>query len=87
MATEKKPAAKATKAPAKKAVKPAKTVKTLPELEKELAAKQQDLSDARRSHAAGDLVNPRVLTVTRKEIARLKTAITAAKAAEKKESN
>lgn len=63
-----------TKATAKKA----DVVKTVDELRAELATKQQDLNDSRRSHKAGELVNPRVLGQIRKEIARLKTAIRAA---------
>jgi len=68
------------------ASKKAVEVKTLADLQKELAAKQADMIAAKRSHAAGELVNPRVLTVTRKEIARLHTAIRAAELAQK-ESN
>lgn len=51
--------------------------KSLEDLQKDLAAKQNDLLEARRGHRAGELVNPRVITMTRKEIARLKTAIRA----------
>jgi len=61
----------------KKAAKPAVEVKTLADLQKDLAAKQQDLLAARQGHRAGELVNPRTITLTRKEIARLKTAIRA----------
>lgn len=61
-------------------------VKTLEQLRTELAAKQADLLEARRGHAAGELANPRVLTSTKKEIARLQTAIRAAEMSEK-ESN
>lgn len=61
-------------------------VKTLEQLRTELAAKQADLLEARRGHAAGELANPRVLTSTKKEIARLLTAIRAAEMSEK-ESN
>lgn len=64
--TEKKAAVKATE------------VKTIEQLAEELSAKQNDLIEARRSHAAGELINPRVLTSTKKEIARLHTAIRAA---------
>lgn len=39
----------------------------------EIAKKQADLAEAKRSHKAGELVNPRVLRETRREIARLKT--------------
>jgi len=63
-----------TKAIAKKA----DSAKTIEDLRAELVTKQQDLNDSRRSHKAGELVNPRVLGQIRKEIARLKTAIRAA---------
>jgi ribosomal protein L29 len=76
----------AAKKPAAKAVKPAVEVKTLEQLRVELATKQLDQIGYKRSHAAGELVNPRVLTHTRKEIARLHTAIRAAELAEQKES-
>ena len=62
----------------KKTAKKADVVKTIDELCAELAAEQQDLNDSRRSHKAGELVNPRVLGQIRKEIARLHTAIRAA---------
>ncbi len=62
---------------AKKVAKPAKEVKTLADMQKDLAGKQNDLLEARKGHRAGELVNPRVITLTRKEIARLKTAIRA----------
>ena len=62
----------------KKIAKKADVVKTIDELRAELATKQQDLNDSRRSHKAGELVNPRVLGQIRKEIARLHTAIHAA---------
>mgnify|MGYP000147111465 FL=1 len=62
----------------KKTAKKADVVKTIDELRAELATKQQDLNDSRRSHKAGELVNPRVLRQIRKEIARLHTAIRAA---------
>jgi ribosomal protein L29 len=61
----------------KKAVKPAKEVKSLEELQKDLVTKQNDLLAARQGHRAGELVNPRTITLTRKDIARLKTAIRA----------
>jgi len=67
----------------KKAPKAADEVKTLEQLREEVAVKRTELHEAERSHAAGELVNPRVLTVTRKEIARLLTAIRAAELAEK----
>ncbi|HEU0266149.1 MAG TPA: 50S ribosomal protein L29 [Candidatus Saccharimonadaceae bacterium] len=77
MATAKKPA---VKAPVKKAAE----VKSLADLQKDLAAKQADLIEAKRSHRAGELVNPRVITATRKEIARLMTALTEASRKETK---
>lgn len=70
----------------KKTTKTASEVKTVELLREELATKQNDLFEAKRSHAAGELVNPRVITHTRKEIARLNTAIRAAEL-EPKESN
>ena len=71
---------------ADKTTKKAVEVPTLDELRTKLATEQADLLEARRSHAAGELVNPRVITKTRKEIARLSTAIRAAELAEVKES-
>ena len=62
----------------KKTAKKADVVKTIDELRAELATKQQDLNDSRRSHKAGELANSRVLGQIRKEIARLHTAIHAA---------
>jgi ribosomal protein L29 len=67
----------------KKTTKKATEVQTIEQLQEALAAKQADQLQARRGHAAGELANPRVLTVTRKEIARLHTAIRAAELAEK----
>ena len=58
-------------------------MKSLGQLHDELAAKRNDLLEARRGHAAGELANPRVLTSTKKEIARLLTAIRAAETAPK----
>ena len=66
---------KATKPATKKTVKAAKEVKSLADLQKDLASKEADLLAARKGHRAGELVNPRVITLTRKEVARLKTAI------------
>lgn len=63
--------AKATKS------KEAPVVKSLDDLKSELAAKQADMIEAKRGHRGGELVNPRVITHTRKDIARLKTAIRA----------
>ena len=58
-------------------------VKSLEALKKDLAAKQADLLASRKSYRSGELVNPRVLGTTRKEIARLHTAIRAAELVEK----
>lgn len=71
----------------KKTVKTANVVKTIVELRAELETKLVDQLETRRSHAAGELINPRVLTHLRKDIARLNTAIRAAELAEQKESN
>lgn len=62
----------------KKATKQAQEVKTLAQLREDLAAKRAHLVEATRGHRAGELQNPRVLGATRKEIARLLTAINAA---------
>jgi ribosomal protein L29 len=68
---------------ADKKTKKAEEVKTIATLQEELAIKRNDLLEARRGHAAGELANPRVLTATRKDIARLLTAIRAAENAVK----
>ncbi len=81
MADAKKPAAK-TKA---KVVKTAPEVKTLEQLHNELAQLRADQLDSRKSHVQGELVNPRVLTVQRKQIARTLTAINAAQRSALKE--
>ena len=59
-----------TKKTAKAAV-----VKTVDDLNKEVAEKRNDLLQAKRSHAAGELVNPKALRSLRKDIARLLTQI------------
>lgn len=61
-------------AEAKKTAKAA-VVKTIDDLKKELAEKRNDLLQAKRSHAAGELVNPKALRSLRKDIARLLTQI------------
>jgi len=68
---------------ADKKVKKAEEVKSIEQLRADLQTKQADMLAARKSHAAGELVNPRVLTTTRKEIARLNTAIRALELSEK----
>lgn len=59
---------------AKKTAKAA-AVKTVDDLKKEVAEKRHDLLQAKRSHAAGELVNPKALRSLRKDIARLLTQI------------
>lgn len=53
----------------------AAVVKTIDDLKKELAEKRNDLLQAKRSHAAGELVNPKALRSLRKDIARLLTQL------------
>lgn len=76
----------AEKVSTKKVTKKADEVQTVEQLTSKLAGVRQDLLEARRSNAAGELINPRVITHTRKEIARLSTAIRAAELAAVKES-
>lgn len=52
-----------------------KTDAPVVDLHAELASKRNDLIEAKRSHAAGELVNPKALTDLRKDIARLLTKI------------
>lgn len=72
---------------AEKKVKKAEEVKTIDQMRELLAAKQIELLEARKSNIAGELVNPRVITNTRKEIARLLTAIRAEELAGKEKQN
>lgn len=60
---------------AKKPTTKAAKVTSIEDLRSKLETKCQDLDDAKRSHKAGELVNPRVISATRKDIARLHTAI------------
>ncbi len=53
-------------------------VKTAAQLNDDLTALLAENLESRRSHRLGELVNPHVLTVQRKNIARLHTAIAAA---------
>ena len=77
----------ADKKPAvKKTAKQATEVKTIEQLQEELVVKRTDLLEARRGLGAGELANPRIVGDTKKEIARLLTAIRAAEI-EQKESN
>lgn len=54
-------------------------------LESELQVKRKDLFDAVRSHRAGELVNPRVISNYRKEIARVLTKLRQEELANRKE--
>lgn len=54
---------------------PATEVKSLETLQQELAAKCADLLEAQRGHRAGELANPRILGVYRREIAQILTEI------------
>ncbi|MDB5162388.1 MAG: rpmC [Candidatus Saccharibacteria bacterium] len=56
-------------------------VKTIAELQDELTKLQLEHLESRKSHKQGELVNPHVLTVQRKSIARTHTAIAAAEKA------
>jgi len=76
----------ADKKTTKKTVKAAE-VKTLEQLNEEVTKLRADFDDLRRSHRAGDLVNPRAITVKRKEIARALTAVKQAELAAIKEEN
>lgn len=60
---------------AKKTAKEATTIKSIEELEQEVATKRNDLLEAKRANKAGELVNPRAITAYRKDIARLMTQI------------
>lgn len=68
-----------------KTAKAAVEVKSIADLRQELDDKHKTLVDYRRHHAAGELANTRVIGQTRKEIARLETAISAAKISESKQ--
>ncbi|OYX42933.1 50S ribosomal protein L29 [Candidatus Saccharibacteria bacterium 32-49-12] len=59
----------------KKTAAATESVKTIESLQSEVATKRQDLLEAVRSNAAGELVNPRVIKSYRKDIARLLTQI------------
>jgi len=70
---------------AKKQPKDAVEIKSIDQLKKDLLAKQNDLIESKRGHKLGELTNPRVITITRKEIARLHTVIRAIEIAKQKE--
>jgi len=60
-----------------KLTKDAVEVKSADQLKAELKTMQKDLVEFKRGHKLGELTNPRIITVTRKQIARLQTAILA----------
>lgn len=64
----------ATKATAKQTKAP--TAQSAEDLRAALATKEADLLGYRRGLAAGELKNNRVIHATRKDIARIKTALT-----------
>ena len=68
-----------------KVAKEATEVKTINQMRADVAAKQTELIEAKRGHRLGELTNPRVIGVARKQIARLHSAIRAAEIAEYKE--
>lgn len=70
---------------AKKTTKNAPEVKSLEQLLDDLAKLRADYIEAQKSHRQGELVNPRVLTAKRREIARTLTAINTAKLSQKEE--
>jgi len=72
-ATALKPSSKGAEK-SKKTVK-ATEVKTLEQLHEELTTLRNDHQESLRSHRMGELVNPHVLTVSRKKVARALTAI------------
>lgn len=70
--------ANATKVSAKEATE----VKTCAQLSDEVTTLRNEYRESQRSHRMGELVNPRVLTVQRKAIARALTALKQAEIAE-----
>ena len=80
--TTTKAGAKAPVTKAVKATKAATEVKTVAQLNNDLVTLLAENLESRRSHRMGELVNPHVLTVQRKKIARLHTAMTVAIRAE-----
>jgi len=71
----------------KSTTKKATEVKTVEQLNEELVALHGEHLESRKSHAQGELVNPHILTVQRKAIARLHTAINSASTSAVKEEN
>lgn len=60
---------------AQKTPKSAVEVKTVEQLQEDLVKLQHDQLEAKKSHRQGELINPHMLTIHRKNIARLHTAI------------
>ena len=84
----------AKKAETKVTTKTVKSTVTTEELRKQSAAElaetlksvKADLAEAKRSHGAGELVNPRVISMFKKTIARVQTLmVEKAREAERKE--
>lgn len=65
---------------AEKSTKKAPVKKEL-SADEQLVVKRTELMDLRKSHAAGELVNPRAISAAKKDIARLLTAINQGKEA------
>ena len=59
-----------------------KPERTVEGLQKELQTKRNDLIEARRSNASGELANPKIINSYRKDVARLLTEINARKESE-----
>lgn len=66
-----------TKKPAVKKAAPKKAAVAQKSLQEQLVEKRADLLGYQKSHAAGELVNPRAITAARKDIARLLTKLNA----------
>lgn len=64
-----------TKKPAVKKAAPKKAAVAEKSLQEQLVEKRADLLGYQKSHAAGELVNPRAITAARKEVARIMTKI------------
>ena len=60
-------------------------IKTIDQMKTDLIAKTTDLLQAKRGNKSGELANPRFITVTRKEIARLNFSIHALERSANKE--
>ena len=65
---------------AEKSTKKAPATKQL-SVQDQLVQRRSELLELRKSHASGELVNPRAITLAKKDIARLLTQINAEKEA------